>query len=88
MRECATSTVNTVGLVAVPDGVESVILPVVAPAGTTAVTFTLVTNVNAAAVPVELHGVHPREVRPVDGHGGPDVAAGRIEARYSWEPCP
>ena len=66
------------------DGVESVIVPVVAPVGTRAVTFTLVHERERRGGAVELHGVHPREVRSVDGHGGPDASAGRVEARHSW----
>ena len=53
-----------VALVAVPAGVESVILPVVAPVGTTAVTFTLVTNVNAAAVPLNFTEFTPVKFVP------------------------
>ena len=53
-----------VALVAVPDGVESVYLLVVAPVGTTAVTFTLVTNVNAAAVPLNFTEFTPVKFVP------------------------
>jgi hypothetical protein len=47
-------TLKLAPLVAVPDGVVSVICPVVAPVGTTAVTFTLVTNVKLADLPLNL----------------------------------
>ena len=57
-------TLKLVALVAVPAGVESVILPVVAPVGTTAVTFTLVTNVNAAAVPLNFTEFTPVKFVP------------------------
>ena len=56
-------------------------LPVVAPAGTTAVTFTLVTNVNAAAVPLNFTEFTPREVRPWMVTVVPTLPLGRIEAR-------
>jgi len=57
-------TLKFVALVAVPDGVESVILPVVAPFGTTAVTLTSVTNVNAAAVPLNRTAFTPVKRAP------------------------
>ena len=53
-----------VALVAVPAGVERVTLPVVAPVGTTAVTFTLVTNVNAAAEPLNFTEFTPVKFVP------------------------
>ncbi len=48
-RRCGLSTVKFPLLVAVPDGVESLILPVVAPLGTTAVTVPSFTNEKLAA---------------------------------------
>jgi hypothetical protein len=57
-------TVNEPVLVAVPPGVVSVIFPVVAPLGTTAVTLVLETDVNAAAVPLNFTEVTPVKFVP------------------------
>jgi hypothetical protein len=57
-------TLKLLPLVAVPDGVVSVIVPVVAPFGTTAVTFPLFTNVNVAAVPLNFTELTPVKFVP------------------------
>jgi hypothetical protein len=57
-------TLKSVALVAVPAGVVSVILPVVAPLGTTALTFPLSTNVKVAAVPLNFTELTPVKFVP------------------------
>ena len=58
-------TVNVPGLVAVPAGVTSVILPVVAPLGTTAVTLVALTNVKGAEVPLNATELTPVKFVPL-----------------------
>jgi hypothetical protein len=61
----AVETVKSVGLVAVPPGVTTVILPVVAPDGTVAVTPVAVLGENDAVTPLNLTAVAPRRLVPV-----------------------
>jgi len=63
-RWCGLSTVKVPLLVSVPDGVESVILPVVALFGTTAVTVPSLTNVKLAAVPLNFTPFTPVNFDP------------------------
>jgi hypothetical protein len=58
-------TLKLVALVAVPPGVVTVILPVVAPAGTVAVTDVAVLVVNVAVTPLNLTAVTPVRLVPV-----------------------
>ena len=58
-------TVKSVALVAVPPGVVTVILPVVAPVGTVAVTDVAVLVVNVAVTPLNLTAVTPVRFVPV-----------------------
>ena len=61
----AVVTVKSVVLVAVPPGVVTVILPVVAPDGTVAVTEVAVLVVNIAVTPLNLTAVTPVRFVPV-----------------------
>jgi hypothetical protein len=58
-------TVKSVALVAVPEGVVTVIFPVVAPVGTVAVIFVAEFTVNVAVVPLNLTEVAPVKFVPV-----------------------
>ena len=58
-------TVNCAGLVAKPSGVTTLIRPVVAPAGTTAVIFTSESTVNVAGVPANFTLVAPLNPDPL-----------------------
>ena len=58
-------TVKLPALVAVPNGVVSVTLPVVAPLGTTAVTCVTLTNVKLADVPLNLTELTPENPVPL-----------------------
>ena len=73
-------TVKFGALVAVPDGVVTVILPVVAPAGTVVVIRRIVRHAEARRRPVEPHAARAGEVVPVDGDRGAHRAARRREA--------
>ena len=65
LRDGAVVTVKSVALVAVPPGVVTVILPVVAPDGTVAVTDVAVLVVNVAVTPLNLTAVTPVRFVPV-----------------------
>ena len=74
-------TVKSVVLVAVPPGVVTVILPVVAPDGTVAVTEVAVLGVNVAVIPLNLTAVTPVRFVPVIVTLVPDRTARRCERR-------
>ena len=64
-RSCAPAiTVKFAGLVAVPDGVVRVTLPVVAPPGTVALTCVALTNAKVADTPLNLTDVTPVKLDP------------------------
>jgi hypothetical protein len=62
---CVAVTVKSVALTTEATGVVTVILPVVAPAGTVAVTVVAVLGVNTAVVPLNLTEVTPLRFVPV-----------------------
>ena len=64
-RSCGpASTVKFAGLVAVPEGVVKLTLPVVAPLGTVALTWVALTNEKVADTPLNLTDVTPVKLDP------------------------
>lgn len=74
MRDACDSTVKLVPLTALPPGVVTLIAPLVAPAGTTALIWVAETTVKEAAVPLKATRDAPVKLAPVIATAPPAAA--------------